>query len=143
MRLSNLYTLVMMAALVTIVAACRGPQGVQGPLGNTGHAGTNGQDGSNGTNGTDGHDGATGPQGPQGPAGHDGTVITPVKFCSETASYPSTFPEYGFCINGSIYAVYSANDGFLTIIPDGTYHSNAVGSACTFTVSGCTITEIP
>lgn len=58
-----------------------------------------------------------------------------VKFCAESTSYPSTFPEVGFCIEGQLYAVYSANDGFLTLIPPGQYRSNAIGSACNFTVS--------
>lgn len=85
-------------------------------------------------NGLQGAVGATGPQGIQGPAGVNGTVITPVKFCSQTSNYPSTFPEYGLCINNNLYAVYSANDGFLTYIPPGAYHSNAIGSICDFTV---------
>lgn len=61
--------------------------------------------------------------------------ITPVQFCPNvTPTYPTTFPEVGFCIQGNLYAVYSANDGFLSLIPPGTYVSNAIGSACTFTV---------
>lgn len=88
-----------------------------------------GPQGTAGINGTNGTNGVT------GPAGADGTVITPVQFCPNvTSSYPSTFPEVGLCVNGSIYAVYSANDGFLTLIPPGTYVSNAIGSACNFTV---------
>jgi len=76
-----------------------------------------------------------GPQGIPGQPGAPGTTITPVQFCPNTSpSYPSTFPESAFCIDGSLYAVYSANDGFLTLIPPGTYVSNAVGSSCTFTV---------
>lgn len=73
--------------------------------------------------------------GGRGPAGADGTVITTLKFCPGSPStYPSTFPEYGLCIAGQVYAVYSTNDGFLTLVPPGTYNSNAVGSACTFTL---------
>lgn len=61
--------------------------------------------------------------------------ITPVQFCPNvTPTYPTTFPEVAFCIQGNLYAVYSANDGFLTLIPPGVYSSNAVGSSCTFTV---------
>lgn len=102
-----------------------------------------------GAPGTNGLVGSTGPQGPvgqpgqsiQGPAGADGTVITPIKFCAEAPVYPSTFPEYGLCISGQIYAVYSANDGFLAVLPDGAYNSNAVGSTCNFVVTGCTVTH--
>lgn len=76
-----------------------------------------------------------GKDGAQGPTGSDGTVITPVQFCQGvTPTYPSTFPESGLCINGSIYAVYSQYNGFLALIPPGTYTSQAVGSACNFTV---------
>lgn len=70
-----------------------------------------------------------------GAPGTPGSIVKPVQFCPGTPSYPSTFPEVGFNINGSIYAVYSQNDGFLTLIPPGVYTSNAVGSACNFTVN--------
>lgn len=85
--------------------------------------------------------GVTGPVGDRGPAGLDGTngsngtEITIVQFCPGTPSYPSTFPEIGFVINGGIYAVYSANDGFMTYLPPGLYQSNAIGSSCTFTIN--------
>jgi hypothetical protein len=91
--------------------------------------------GKDGTNGLDG-------KSVQGPAGSNGTVITTVQFCPGTSSYPSTFPELGLCINNNLYAVYSANDGFLTLIPPGSYNSNAIGSSCTFTVlPNCSISH--
>lgn len=106
-----------------------GAIGVVGPQGPAGNDGTNGVDGQNGTNGSNGLDGAVGPK------GEDGTVITPIQFCPNVVpTYPSTFPESGLCINGNIFAVYSANDGFLALIPPGVYSSNAIGSSCTFTV---------
>lgn len=86
-------------------------------------------------------------QGPQGVQGQPGTPgglgpqlvpqpsLTAVQFCPGTPSYPSTFPEVGFVINGSIYAVYSANDGFLTLLLPGYYASNAIGSSCNFTIN--------
>lgn len=70
-----------------------------------------------------------------GSNGTPGTLITPIQFCPGTISYPSTFPEVGFCINQTLYAVYSANDGFLTALPEGAYNSNAIGSTCSFTVT--------
>lgn len=70
-----------------------------------------------------------------GTNGAPGTVVAPVQFCPGTSSYPSTFPEVGFLINGTIYAVYSSLDGFLTALPPGYYASNAVGSSCNFTVN--------
>ena len=67
--------------------------------------------------------------------GTNGTTVTPIQFCSaSTASYPNTFPEVGFCINKKLYAVYSATDGFLSLIPPGAYISNGINSSCTFTV---------
>lgn len=79
-------------------------------------------------------------KGDPGPRGMDGTIITSVQLCPGTTTYPSTFVEVAFCINNSLYAVYSANNGFLTYLPPGTYSSNAIGSACSFTVlPGCTV----
>jgi len=76
-----------------------------------------------------------GQNGQMGPQGLDGTTITPVQFCQGvTPTYPNTFPESGLCIDGSIYAVYSQYNGFLALIPPGEYTSQAVGSACNFTV---------
>ena len=86
--------------------------------------GTNGTNGINGTNGT------------------NGTVITPIQFCKNpVTTYPSTFAEVGFCINGEIYAVYSANSGFLSPIPDGNYESDGINASCNFTVTGCVISN--
>jgi hypothetical protein len=90
----------------------------QGPAGQTGSQGAPGLPGDSVT----------------GPAGADGTQITPVQFCIGTPVYPSTFPETGLCINNQIYAVYSVNDGFLTLIPPGAYSSDGVNSSCNFTV---------
>jgi hypothetical protein len=84
--------------------------------------------------GDKGDTGLTGAIGVQGPAGADGTAITVIRFCADQPSYPSSFPEVGECINGKIYGVYSVNDGFLAELPPGNYSSNAVGSACNFTI---------
>jgi hypothetical protein len=95
--------------------------GATGATGATGAAGTNGVDGSTG---------------PQGPTGSPGTVVTPIQFCPNvTANYPTNFPEYGLCINNQIYGVYSANDGFLALLPPGAYSSNAIGNSCNFTIT--------
>jgi hypothetical protein len=89
-----------------------------------GSNGSNGKDGQNGTNGT------------------SGTIITSIQFCPGTPSYPSIFPEVGFCINDKIYAVYSSQGGFLTVVQPGTWVSNAIGSSCTFTVGpNCEVTN--
>jgi hypothetical protein len=77
---------------------------------------------------------ACGKDGTNGLNGAPGTKITSVQFCPGNVTYPTIFPEIGFCIEGNLYAVYSANDGFLTEIPPGQYLSNAIGSSCNFTV---------
>lgn len=89
----------------------------------------------NGINGSNGHDGSNGQDGRDGHDGTPGTVVSSVQFCHGTPSYPSTFPEVGFRIGGQLFAVYSANGGFLTLIPPGTYVSNGIGNSCTFTVN--------
>lgn len=86
------------------------------------------------SNGVNGQDGQNGINGVNGTNGQDGTQVTPIKFCTESASYPARFPEYGLCLNDSLYAVYSANGGFLALLPEGNYSSNAIGSACSFKV---------
>lgn len=142
-----------MKALLTIVAllaltACAGPSGVQGVAGAPGQncselaigASSIAPNGGvqltcpnqspllilNGTNGTNGTNGFT---------------FASVQFCTQVTNYPSTFPEVGFCINGSLYAVYSANGGYLFQVANGAYSSNAIGSACNFSVSGCSVTN--
>lgn len=76
--------------------------------------------------------GPKGETGPQGPPGTDLNPIKIVQFCPGSTNYPTTFAEIGFCINNSLYAVYSYSNGFLTLIPPGTYTSNAIGSNCNF-----------
>lgn len=95
----------------------------------------------NGATGSTGDVGNTGPVGPAGQNGTPGTVIAPVKFCPESPSY-GTFPEYGVCISNQLYAVYSANGGFLALISPGRYSSDGINSACSFTVgTNCEITR--
>lgn len=81
-----------------------------------------------------GAQGPTGTNGTNGSNGTDGSTITTVQFCSASTVYPSTFSEVGLCINGNLWAVYSANDGFLTEIVPGAYTSDGIGSSCNFTV---------
>lgn len=121
-------------SLMIILSACtlrNGDNGINGK---------DGQDGSDGIDGIQGPPGAPGDNGATGPAGADGTLITLVKLCPGTPSY-GTFIEFGMCIEGKLYGVYSANGGFLAYLPDGAYLSNGIGSACNLTVTGCTITH--
>lgn len=126
--MTNRTTLIMALAL-TLLAACGRPQ-----KGDSGSNGSSGAPGAKGQDGVDGQDGQDGSQGPQGPAGTPGTQITVVKLCGGTTAYPGTFVEVAFCVGTKLYAVYSANGGFESEIPPGTYSSNGINSSCTFTV---------
>lgn len=92
-----------------------------------------------------GFEGLPGPQGPQGEQGLPGinaTPVTMVQLCPGVPTYPTTFIEYAFCVSGQLYATYSANGGFTTYLPPGAYSSNAINSACAFTVSdNCQVTN--
>jgi hypothetical protein len=95
--------------------------------------------GTSGINGTNGNAGATGQAGTNGT---NGTIIVAVQFCPGTPTYPSTFLEVGFCINNTLYAVYSANDGFLTEVTPGEYSSDGINASCNFTVAAnCVVTH--
>jgi hypothetical protein len=102
---------------------------------------SNGPQGTQGIQGQQGVAGSTGPAGAQGIAG---TSVVMVQFCSASfvASYPSTFPESGLCIGGQLYGVYSANGGFLSVLPPGAYSSDGINSSCNFTIAtNCSITQ--
>jgi hypothetical protein len=142
--------------IILLLCACKGNTGGVGASGSVGEQGTAGNPGLNGinaqpctvvpiTNGAeivcpDGTsqtvtDGVPGTNGQNGLDGTDATPVTWVQFCAGTTpSYPSVFPEGGLCIDGNIYAVYSANGGFLTLVPPGEYSSDGVGSSCDFTI---------
>jgi hypothetical protein len=79
--------------------------------------------------------GPKGKNGTNGLAGNNGSTIQSVQFCPGTGVYPSVFPEVGLLIDGHLYAVYSANGGFLFEVLPGTYASNAIGNSCAFTVN--------
>lgn len=114
-------TVALILSISILLAGC-GP-GPQGPAGRDGVDGVNGQDGSNGTN------------------GQDGNSVVPVKFCNAETTYPSSFPEYGLCINNALYAVYwDKTNSWLAKIANGTYQSTATGLQCTFDVVGCSVT---
>lgn len=80
--------------------------------------------------------GPAGSPGLNGSNGQDASPITSVQLCGSChASYPSTFPEIGLCINDKLYGVYSANGGFMVEIIPGTYSSNGINCTCTLVVS--------
>lgn len=88
--------------------------------------------------------GATGPQGQQGPSGVDLSSVSVVQFCSGyQTSYPNSFPEFGMCVNGNLYAVYwNGSDAWLAEIVSGYYASTSTSAPCNFTVtSGCNVTN--
>lgn len=141
------YTLI---TTMLILTSCMGYRGHRGNIGLTGSPGKNctvvqnaGEAVITCPDGTQAiiKDGVTGAVGPQGPAGTNATPVTMVKLCNDTATYPTVFVEYGMCLGGKLYAVYSQNGGFLAYLPNGTYHSNAIGSSCNLTVNGCTVSH--
>ena len=94
-----------------------------------------------GPKGDQGEVGATGPQGQQGIQGIPGlsgssSGVSAVKLC---AGDNATYPEYGFVIGGSLYAVYYGTvdnklSAFLARLTTGTYQTSNDNSPCTFTV---------
>lgn len=87
--------------------------------------------------GKDGGSGAAGNNGAPGSNGQDATPITAVKFCiGATTVYPTSFPEYGFCINGKIYATYwdGTNAWTAEVVP-GYYSSTSTSAPCSFSVT--------
>lgn len=79
-------------------------------------------------NGLQGSTGAT------GSTGSTGTLVEIVQFCPGTPAY-GNFMEVGIKIGTDIYAVYSANNGFLTRLLPGNYVTTATGLNCNFTVN--------
>ncbi len=106
-----------------------------------GHNGLNGTNGTNGSNGANGADGQNGSNGTNGQNGTPGTLVTPVQLCANYITvYPSSFPEYAFCIGGSLYAVYwNGTQAFNAQIVPGIYMSTSP-QGCSFTVlPGCLV----
>lgn len=114
----NKLIMFMCLILLIVCTACGKPkQGDVGPAGKTGTAGS------------------VGATGPQGVPGVDITPVQIINVCPAfTPSYPNTFPEYVICLQDELYGVYSANGGFMALLPPGNYSSNGIGASCTFTV---------
>lgn len=140
MRNTVLFVLgVLVGILILASVGCTGPRGSKGVAGAIGGGCTvtavsggsliTCADGTSSfvSNGSDGQDGED---------GEDGTdaTIGVVSLCNKPTSYPLVFTEVAFCIGSNLYAVYSQNDGFLTLVPPGNYSSNGHNSSCTFTV---------
>lgn len=125
------FGLLVLALTLGTVGCAKGDRGDVGATGSVGSQGVAGNDGSTGSVG------ATGPRGEVGPSGTNGADGQPaqvVALCPGVSTY-GTFVEVALRINGKLYAVYSANGGFLTYLAPGAYSSNAIGSACSFTVT--------
>ncbi len=156
---TNISTILFCIMLSTVACGPDNPPTVVGPPGAKGDPGERGLPGADGNPGTSctvssvpqnlaapsGGALIACPDGTQslvlnGTPGINGTVITPIQLCQGTTVYPSTFVEVGFCIQNKLYAVYSANNGFLTEVVPGAYTSNAIGSRCDLTVqNNCVI----
>jgi hypothetical protein len=141
-------TVLLVIAFLSITG-CAGPRGDLGPQGIPGYSPVVGTQpatsqeclsggmevyvGSSKTVICNGSKGATGLQ---GNPGQDSDQVTIFKFCPNvTGNYPSIFPEYGIRLDSKVYAVYSSNGGFLTLLTPGTYKTTGIGSNCNFTVN--------
>lgn len=134
-----------------------GSDGAQGLPGSTGSAGAPGSNGTScsvsavaasglapnggalitcGSSTTLVQNGAPGATGETGAAGANASSVSFVKFCPNVSNnYPSTFPEYGICVNGSIFAIYwSGSTAFGSVLPAGGYSSTSINSNCSFTI---------
>lgn len=89
--------------------------------------------GEKGDTGVQGPKGDTGAQGPQGIPGQS-NITSIVPLCPGTPTYGAVYTEIALCINNQLYAVYSANGGFLTLLTPGAYSSNGIGSRCNLNV---------
>lgn len=114
----KLTQLILVGMAILALAACgKGRDGLHGELGERGPKGDSGDT----------------VVGPAGPRGADGEIAEVIQLCPGTSTY-GVFVEVALCINSKLYAVYSANGGFLTYLAPGNYASNAIGSACNLTV---------
>lgn len=114
--------------LLTLASCGRGP------------AGNDGINGLNGTQGESGKDGQDGDKGDKGDAGTN-SITKVIKFCPGLVdSYNVQYSEQGLCIDGKVYAVYSANNlAALVEISHGTYVTTTPkGANCTFTIDANT-----
>jgi hypothetical protein len=71
-----------------------------------------------------------------GQDGVDASPVTMVKFCSGyTTTYPSVFPEYGFCLSGKLYGTFfDGHNAWTGEIPSGNYPSTSTSAPCNFKV---------
>lgn len=130
-------SLVLSVVCLTSCSPVVGPQGAAGPKGDNGVAGSQGEQGPKGDNG------AEGPAGVAGPQGTAGVSVAPIQFCPNVVEhYPNSFPEFGFCIGGNLYAVYwDGTHAFEALIAPGRYISTSP-EGCSFTVSAnCEVSQ--
>lgn len=79
--------------------------------------------------------GMDGRDGKDGKDGQDSHPVQMVKFCPQETRYPASFPEYGFCVEGKLYATYydTKNAWTAEIVP-GLYMSTSTNAPCNFMV---------
>lgn len=122
--MKKLAIIMFIAFIIALLSSCA----VQGEKGDAGLKGDTGATGAQGPKGD------TGAQGPQGVPGQS-NITSIVPLCPNTPAYGQVYTEVALCINNQLYAVYSANGGFLTLLTPGTYSSNAIGSRCNLIVA--------
>ena len=88
--------------------------------------------------------GPQGPAGATGPAGPPGSSWTPVQFCTNyTGTYSGPLPEFGFCVDGVIYATcWDGKNAWTCEVYPGNWDSTSTGAPCNFTVGpNCSVTD--
>lgn len=138
-------------ALAAAIFACGPRDGAPGAKGDPGAAGRDGQDAVACTTTSEaGGVRITCPDGStqlveNGHNGVDGTQVYMVQVCPSRGAtiYPTSFPEFAYCIDNKLFATYwDGSHAFTAYIPPGNYSSTSP-QGCTFQVgSGCQVTQL-
>lgn len=71
-----------------------------------------------------------------GAPGAPAVGFSAIQFCPGYTTYPSAFPEFGFCSQGSIYAVYwDGHNAWMALVAPGYYASTSTSAPCNFHVA--------
>lgn len=75
--------------------------------------------------------------------GQNAVPVTPVQLCSGVTTYPNSFPEFGFCINNTLFGTYwDGHNAWTAEIAPGHWSSTSSSVSCNFTVtSGCNVSH--
>lgn len=74
--------------------------------------------------------------------GVDAAQVSMVQLCAGSTTYPTSFPEFGTCVNDQLYGVYwDGHNAWQALIAPGTWNSTSSSVPCSFTVGpNCQVT---